>query len=176
MTLIKQAGLAVAGGAAATATMDALNALASKAGLVFEVNHVMIGNLMSGWLRGQFFYASPREVTGPNSFAWGMAVHLAIGIAFAAVFLFCVNRGWLRSKAAMLAFGVGTSVFSLFYLFPCVGMGVMALHMPTAGFLIRSSLLNHLFFGLGLMAFGAWLNRRRVAAEGGSGTRLAGAR
>lgn len=57
-----------------------------------------------------------------------------------------------------LAFGVGTSLFAWFILFPGMGYGVFGRCAPASLKLLRSSLINHAVYGLGVGVF--WISAR----------------
>jgi integral membrane sensor domain MASE1 len=81
-----------------------------------------------------------------------LAGHYAIGIALALVYV--IGAGWLGippdSFLAALGYGFATSVFPWFLVMPSLGFGVFGLNGPPELKLFRSSLLNHLSYGLGL--------------------------
>jgi hypothetical protein len=63
-----------------------------------------------------------------------------------------------------LAFGISTSVFAWFVLFPGMGYGAFGTRAPTRLRLMRTSLVNHAIFGLGVGAF--WLSAFAVYHRG----------
>ena len=83
--------------------------------------------------------------------------HYAIGIFLTALFVLMANRiGWqARGLSPALAFGVCTNVFPWLLMFPAMGYGLFGAHGPAGTRLFVSSLVGHVFFGLGI-----WLGVR----------------
>lgn len=78
----------------------------------------------------------------------GVVSHYAIGMVLGLGYLMLLQTTHVRSSVLTgLGYGVATTVFSLFFMFPSQGMGWMASRLPGAA---RLSLINHAFFGLGL--------------------------
>jgi len=82
----------------------------------------------------------------------GWIAHYAVGIIYAALYLFLVNvvadigpTFW-----SALAFGVVTVVAPLFVLHPGMGLGIFSCRAPNPNFVRIHSLSNHLAFGSGL--------------------------
>ena len=78
----------------------------------------------------------------------GVVSHYAIGMVLGLGYLMLLQTTHMPSSVLTgLGYGVATTVFSLFVMFPSQGMGWMGSRLPGAA---RLSLVNHAFFGLGL--------------------------
>ncbi len=157
------------GGAVATVVMDLLNAAAAWAGILDRMNPRITGRLADGWVRGRFLYRGLAEVADvPGALPKGIAAHYAIGAAFGLAFA-CLLWVLGRRRAGLalpILFGLGTTAASLLVLFPSVGIGFFAVgaHDPAA--LVRASVLNHLFYGLGLaLVFRSGAHAPRAVGE-----------
>lgn len=136
----------------ATATMDVLNYLGALSGLIGQMDHSITGRLADGWISGRFVYDNFAQVPEvQHAFTKGIFAHYFIGIVCAGGFLYLSYRWRLRRGLGLaIIFGLATSVFSLLLLFPSVGLGAFAMNAPHGSMLVRSSLFNHLFYGIGL--------------------------
>lgn len=84
----------------------------------------------------------------------GFLAHYLIGIALTFVyFLVLAGAGWGSSPWLAVGYGVATSVFAWFLMFPSQGYGVFGARAPEPARLTRASLYNHAIFGLGLAAW-----------------------
>jgi len=140
-------------GIAATVTMDVLGSVTKRLGLTTGPEGRWIGRWFLGIARGQFVHASiaaSPERAGEMPVA--LIAHYAIGIVLAV--LYVVGADWLGispgSLLAALGFGAATCVFPWFLMFPAMGLGVLGLRGPLELRPIRTSLINHLYYGFGL--------------------------
>jgi len=140
-------------GFAATVTMDVLGSVARRVGLTAGAKGQWVGRWYLGIGRGRFRHsniAAAPELAGENRAA--LVGHYAIGIALAV--LYVLAAGWLGlTPGAFLVavgYGLATCVFPWFLLFPAMGFGWFGLRGPPELRLLRTSLLNHLFYGFGL--------------------------
>ena len=82
----------------------------------------------------------------------GYITHYSIGMALAIPFIL----GWAyffggpASPVWALAYGVTTTVASVFFVYPSMGFGVFGMRSPEGIRAPLSSLANHLFFGVGM--------------------------
>ena len=78
--------------------------------------------------------------------------HYAIGVTLALVYLLTTSALGLtpRNPITALGFGVCTNVLPWLLMFPAMGYGVFGAHGPIGTRLFQSSLVNHLFYGVGL--------------------------
>jgi hypothetical protein len=140
--------------------MDALNHLFSRTGMIVKIDVRMIGRMSAGWARGRFRYRHPDEMEPvANEALYGYITHYTIGVGFAIIYAlgWGILVGGPASPACALVYGVATTVASLFFVFPSMGLGACGRRSPEGIRAPLSSLANHLFFGVG-MAVGVALN------------------
>lgn len=140
-------------GLAATAVMDAANLVVARTGFLQPINHQMIGRITGAWIRGRFAHASPDEIPGFSADRlWGFVAHYLIGGVLAVAYLlgWMVLVGGAVSLPWTVVYGVATTVFAYFVMFPSLGLGPVGLRSPHGLKLPLTSLVNHLFYGLGL--------------------------
>jgi len=140
-------------GVLGTAAMDMGNLLFLRAGLLLKIEVGMIGRMAAGWTRGRLRYRHPGEMEEvTNEKALGYLAHYAIGVALA----FPYVQGWKIlvggpvSPAWAILYGVGTTVASWFFVYPCMGFGAFGRRSPDGLRAVLSPLANHFFYGLGL--------------------------
>ena len=150
-TLSMVSGVGV--GVAATVTMDVLAGASRRIGLTAGATGRWVGRWYLGMARGQFLHsniAAARERAGEKPAA--LIGHYAIGIVLAA--LYVVGAGWLgltpRALLVALGYGLATCALPWFLMFPAFGFGLLGLRGPPQLMLIRTSVINHLFYGFGL--------------------------
>lgn len=162
--LLLTAGIGVVG----TLSMDIGNYLTAHMGITYEINRAFIGALARGWTNGIFVYNSPSTIVpGAGDYYFGVASHYLIGIVFAIPVFFAVYSS--NSKIGLpwiYVYGLLTSVASLFVLFPAVGLGVAASKSDHQLYMVYSNLINHTFYGLGLV-LAVYVARSRHANTGG---------
>jgi hypothetical protein len=75
-----------------------------------------------------------------------------IGIILAGIYLFLeLKEPAIREQMWMpLIFGMATVFFPWFWLLPSIGLGFMASKSSNRSLIIRTNLVNHTSFGLGL--------------------------
>ena len=56
-----------------------------------------------------------------------------------------------------LLYGLTTTLIPVLLMFPGMGFGIMGLKGPAGYLLLRSAVLNHLFYGIGLTLTFRWL-------------------
>jgi hypothetical protein len=158
--LLKTLGAAAAAGTLATATMHAaMLAAAMVGGRAFDSKRLspqIIGRWTAGLLRGQYRREDiTAEEPVPGELALGMATHYATGIMLTGAFLLASGRRD-RTFARAVGYGVATSVFPLFIMFPSMGYGPAGTRSGEARRLARTMLVGHLAFGAGI---GVWAGR-----------------
>ncbi len=96
-----------------------------------------------------------------NEKLWCLISHYLIGIALAGVYLLLEsNLAVIREHIWMaLLFGIATVFFPWFWLLPSIGIGIMASGSPDQLQIIRTNLINHTNFGLGLFLWAAIFHR-----------------
>jgi len=151
--MIRSALLGVAVGVAATVTMDVLGASARRLGLVAGAKGAWVGRWYLGIARGQLVHsdiAAAPELAGEARAA--IVGHYLIGMVLAAFYVVGARLLGVRPGGLLAAVGYGlaTCIFPWFLLLPALGFGVCGVKGPPELRLFRSSVLNHLFYGLGL--------------------------
>jgi hypothetical protein len=140
-------------GSVATVTMDVLASVSRRVGLTAGAKGQWIGRWYLGIARGRFTHsnitAAPERAGEKRAAIVG---HYVIGIALGV--LYVIGAGWMNvSPGALLValgYGVATCVFPWFLMFPAFGFGLLGLKGPPELRLLSTSLINHLFYGLGL--------------------------
>lgn len=147
--------LGIIAGIAGTLAMDGLNSIFSRTGVLLKIDIIAIGRMAAGWLRGRFLYNHPSELEpAGNERLLGYVTHYAISVIFALLYVL----GWHFlvggpvSAFWALVFGLATSVAPLFVVLPSMGLGALGKHSPDGIRAPLSSLVNHLFFGIGMAA------------------------
>jgi hypothetical protein len=136
-----------------TLVMDLLNHLFARIGLLIRIDMGMIGRMSAGWAQGRFCYRHPGEMKQvANEMALGYLTHYTIGVGLAIPFLLGWDLlvGGLAPPAWTLAYGVATTVASVFFVYPSMGLGVFGMRTPEGIRAPLSSLANHFFFGVGM--------------------------
>ncbi len=144
-------GIAV--GVLGTIMMDLLNAVFARVGLIQRIDIPMIGRMSRGWTRGRFFYDSPDQVEPVSGeLALGYLSHYLIGVGLATPFVVCWNvlAAGPISPAWILVYGIATTVASVLFVYPSLGLGFFGLRSPDGLKAPLSSLANHTFFGAGM--------------------------
>jgi hypothetical protein len=79
--------------------------------------------------------------------------HYLIGIVLAGIYLFLeMNVPMVQDQIWMsLIFGIATVFLPWFWLLPSIGLGFMASKSPNRSLVIRTNLVNHTNFGVGLL-------------------------
>lgn len=140
-------------GVIATMSMDVLTAVAIRLRLIAPLSPNVVGRWFASVARAHPFHEDiARAVPATHEIAIALPVHYAIGMFLTALFVLTAHRiGWqARSLPPALAFGVCTSVLPWLLMFPAMGYGVFGAHGPEGTRLFASSLVTHIFFGLGL--------------------------
>ena len=142
-------------GVLGTLVMDSLNHLFARTGILSKIDMGMIGRMSAGWTRGRFRYRNPGEMKQvANELFYSYITHYAIGVGLAVTFVLSWDLliGGPASPVWALAYGVATTVASLFFVYPSMGLGVCGRRSPEGIKSPLSSLANHLFFGVGMAA------------------------
>jgi len=84
---------------------------------------------------------------------WCLIAHYLIGIVLAGIYLFLeLKEPTIQDQIWVpLIFGIATVLFPWFWLFPSIGLGFLASKSSNKSSIIRTSLVNHTNFGLGLL-------------------------
>ena len=143
----------VVAGVLGTLVMDSLNHLFSRTGMILKIDVGMIGRMSAGWARGRFRYRHPGEMEPvANELLYGYIAHYTIGVGFAVIYMLGWDLlvGGPASPVWALVYGFATTVASLFFVYPSMGLGVFGRRSPEGIKAPLSPLANHLFFGVGL--------------------------
>ena len=143
----------VLAGVLGTLTMDSLNHLFARIGVIVKIDVGMIGRMAAGWAHGRFRYRHPGEMEpAANEMLYGYITHYAISVGFAVIYVLGWDLlvGGAASPAWALAYGVATVVAPYFFVFPSIGLGIFGRRSPEGIKSPISSLANHLFYGVGL--------------------------
>jgi len=130
-----------------------LNHLFARTGMLSKIDMGMIGRMSAGWARGRFRYRHPGEMEQvANEMLYGYITHYTIGVGFAVPYVLGWDLlvGGPVSPLWTLAYGVATTVASLFFVYPSMGLGVCGRRSPEGIRSPLSSLANHLFYGVGM--------------------------
>lgn len=147
------AGYAAAAGVAATLVMDLSNLILMPLG-VKGLTPATFGKWLDA-LRAGRLVSENLAAAEPSRLpmAVGLAIHYGIGIGLAGGFVFALSHVpalLARPLWAGLVYGVATSVFAWFLMFPSMGYGLFGLRPPEDTMLFASSLARHAAYGLGL--------------------------
>ncbi|UCF89564.1 MAG: DUF2938 family protein [bacterium] len=145
--------LGIGAGIAATATMDLLAAVFNRAGLTAGAKGQWVGRWYLGMLRGRFVHtdiAACPEQDGEKRAA--LVGHYVIGVVLAVFYV--AGAKWLgRSPDGFflaMGYGLATCVFPWILVLPALGFGACGWKGPPELKLFRSSVMNHISYGLGL--------------------------
>ena len=145
--------IGIVAGVLGTVMMDLLNHLFARIGFISKIDVGMIGRMSAGWVRGRFRYRHPGEMRQvANEVLYGYLTHYAIGLGLAFIYVLGWDLvvGGPASPIWALAYGVATTVASLFFVYPSMGLGMFGWRSPEGIKSPLSSLANHLFFGVGM--------------------------
>lgn len=140
-------------GVIATVSMDVLTAIAIRLRLIAPLSPNVVGRWFASVARAHPVHEDiARAAPGSHELALAVPGHYAIGMFLTALFVLAAHRiGWQgKTLPPALVFGACTSVFPWLLMFPAMGYGFFGAHGPAGTRLFVSSLVSHIFFGLGL--------------------------
>lgn len=143
----------VLAGVLGTLAMDSLNHLFARSGVLLRIDVAMIGRMSAGWARGRFCYRHPDEMEpDAHERVYGYITHYAIGVGFALTYVLGWDLlvGGPASPIWALVYGFATTIVSLFFVYPSMGLGVFGRRSPEPVKSLFSPLANHLFYGVGI--------------------------
>ena len=137
-----------------TVVMDLLAGLLVRKKIIYTfITPETIGRWFFYMFRGKFAHQDIHKTPELKNEKWGYFIsHYLIGIVLAGIYLFLefkipiiYDQVW-----SALLFGIATVLFPWFWLLPSIGLGFMASQFPNRPLIIRTNLINHTSFGLGL--------------------------
>lgn len=147
-------------GLIATLTMDLGSAALRSAGLTAGLSPPLLGRWFFALARGGLGQRSILDAPASRGEApLALVCHYLIGIALTLTFLALVRA--LPTKPApgaelvlSLGFGLATNALPWLGMFPSMGFGLFGRGAPAELLLVRTSFVNHAFFGVGLALAG----------------------
>lgn len=139
----------------ATLFMDILAKILSKFNIIHPtIKPHIIGRWALYMVRGKFVHADINKTPElGNEKSAALIAHYLIGIILAGIYLFIGskmptigNQPWTP-----LIFGIATTLLPWFWLYPSIGLGIMASNARERSSYIVTSLVNHTDFGLGFL-------------------------
>jgi hypothetical protein len=143
-------------GIGATLSMDLMSAAGRRAGLLHGVELEWMQRWFASALRGRPFVDDVRAISTPGlPLGATLLVHYAIGVTLA--ILYGILVGPRSSVSTATAFGFLTCALPWLFMFPGMGLGAFGIHAPSEALLVRTSLVNHLVYGVALgLLMRAW--------------------
>jgi hypothetical protein len=150
-------------GILATVTMDIGGVIGLRLGIGGQGPRRTGPDLIGRWV-GYFFLGKLRHddilktPPLPGELLLGLVVHYSIGIVLTLAYIgILVVLHTTSTVLTAVTYGVGTTVFPWFVMFPSQGMGWLGRNAPGEAHMARMSLYNHVIFGLGLALWTAVL-------------------
>ena len=138
----------------ATYFMDFLAGFLAKRKLIHTfITPEAVGRWFLYMFRGKFIHNDILKTPALNhEKLWCLISHYLIGIVLAGVYLFLeLKEPAIRDQIWIpLVFGIATVFLPWFWLLPSTGLGFMASKSSNRSLIIRTNLVNHTNFGLGL--------------------------
>ena len=138
----------------ATYFMDFLAGFLAKRKLIHTfITPEAVGRWFLYMFRGKFIHNDILKTPALNhEKLWCLISHYLIGIVLAGVYLFLeLKEPVIRDQIWIpLVFGIATVFLPWFWLLPSTGLGFMASKSSNRSLIIRTNLVNHTNFGLGL--------------------------
>jgi len=141
-------------GTFATIFMDSLAGFLAKRKIIHSfTNPEAVGRWFIYMFMGKFIHKDINQTAAlKNEKLWYFISHYLIGIVLAGIYLFLeLNEPIIRNQIWMpLLYGIVTVILPWFWLLPSIGLGIMASKSSNRSLVIRTNLVNHTNFGLGL--------------------------
>ena len=150
-------------GVFATYFMDLIGSLLHKKKLIHSlVEPEVVGRWFLYLFKGKFVHEDIYNSTALNNEkVWSFIFHYLIGIILAGIYLFLDlkvsiihNHLWMP-----LVFGIATVILPWFVLFPGMGLGFLASKTPNRLSVIKTNLVHHTNFGIGLFIWAVSFHR-----------------
>ena len=144
---------AVVIGIGATLILDLWSVLLKRVFGIATLNVPLIGRWVGSMARGQFIHrpiTATAPVAGEQAIGW--AVHFAIGVLYAGIFVALSGPEWVRHPTVgpAVLLGIAIVVAPFFVMQPAMGAGFAASHLPEPQMARLRSLSSHAIFGIGL--------------------------
>lgn len=152
--------LLIAAGIISTIVMDIGGAMLRASGITAGAPPELIGKWIHSAFRGQAFVDDIRTSPGdPVPLSRFLVYHYMIGIMLAIIFYLIISLFKITPHPwwAPVVYGLMTTLIPAFLMYPGMGFGIMGLKGPDEYLLLRTAILNHLFYGIGLMLTFRWL-------------------
>ena len=147
----------------ATYFMDFIAGFLVKRKIIYSfIKPEAVGRWFLYMFRGKFIHKDIHKTPAlKNEKFWCLISHYLIGIVLAGIYLYLeLKAPAIRSQMWMpIIFGIATAVLPWFWLFPSIGLGFFASKSPNKSLIIRTSLVNHTNFGIGLFIWIVSLHR-----------------
>ena len=152
--------LLIAAGVISTLVMDMGGALLRLSGITAGAPPELIGKWIHSAFSGNAFVDDIRTSPGsPVPLSRFLMYHYIIGILLTFMFYLIISLFKINPLPwwVPIVYGLMTTLIPAFLMYPGMGYGVMGLKGPDEYLLLRTALLNHLFYGIGLMLAFRWL-------------------
>ena len=150
-------------GGFATYFMDLLSGFLAKRKLIYSfISPDAIGRWFLYIFRGKLIHKdinkSPKLI---NEKHWSVISHYLIGVVLAGVYLLLESNLDIIQEHiwVSLLYGIATVFLPWFWLLPSMGIGFMASKSSNRLQILRTNLINHTNFGLGLLIWIVLLHR-----------------
>ena len=139
----------------ATYFMDFIGGFLAKRKFIYSfIEFEAVGRWFLYMFKGKFIHKDISKTPALNNEKlWSFISHYLIGIVLAGIYLFLeLKEPTIQDQIWVpLIFGIATVILPWFWLFPSIGLGFLASKSPDKLSVIKTSLVNHTNFGLGLL-------------------------
>ncbi len=155
--------LLIAAGIISTMVMDIGGALLRTSGFTAGAPPELIGKWIESAIGGQVFVddirSSPDSHVPISKF---LMYHYIIGISLTFLFYFIISLLKIKPMPLWvpLLYGLATTLIPALLMYPGMGFGTFGSKGPAEYLLLRTALLNHFLFGIGLTLAFRWLFRK----------------
>lgn len=145
---------AILSGIWATLFMDLFAKILSKRKLIYPfITPEELGRWFVCQFKGKIIHKNISK-TPPvrNEKIWYFVSHYLIGILLAGLYLILASQFKALGENAWMAlvFGILTVILPWFWLLPATGLGIMANKSSKRNLILKTNLINHTNFGIGL--------------------------
>lgn len=150
----------IAASVLSTVTMDITGGIFRATGLTRGLPAGLVGKWIESSIKGKVFLDDIRTSNGkPVPLKRFLLYHYIIGaLLTCTLYVIIIVLGFFSVPWWVpMLYGLTTTVLPLFLMFPAMGFGLLGLNGPPEYLLLRTAILNHLAFGLGLTVAFRWL-------------------